>query len=233
MGPTSLRLRRRRSGVSMIEMAVVVAIIGILAAIGSMMMTGTLPSWRTRQGATDFAAVVNLARNKAIADGYEYRVRVVTTDADIDGDSANVGVYTLERGNKSSGSDVWDILPVDDNGPDTAEGTYDIGMGGDEQLRGVSIAGTGSSAVDGDDIVVSPRGFITNPDADFDSEGHITVTFVNKTARIAGESDERVVQISRSGMVRLVQGNSTFATSPIGASAVSNTTATAGGGYNP
>lgn len=231
MGHATLRARRARSGISLVEIAITIAIAAILAAIGAGLMTGAIPSWRTREAAYDFAAVVNLARNKAIADGFEYRVRIVTTDPNLDDDIGSVGVYTLERGNQASASDVWDILPVDDNGPDTDEGTYDISMGGDEQLRDVSISPSGSTAVDGDDILISPRGWVANPDSDFDASGHITVTFTNKRAHLNGTSDERYVQVSRSGMVRILSDASSFATGVAGTTGVSNTAATAGTGY--
>ncbi len=227
MGHASLHARRHRAGVSLVEIAITIAIAAILAAIGAGLMVGTIPSWRTRQAAYDFASVLNLARNLAIADGVEYRVRVVTADPSADDDVGNVGVYTLERGNKSSASDEWDILPVDDNGPDTVEGTYDLGMGGDEQLRDVSIY----NVADGTDIVMSPRGWVANPDSDFDTAGHITITFINKRARIQGDSDERYVQVTRSGMARVLSAVSVVSSGTIGTSGTSNTTATSHSGY--
>ena len=43
--------RRKRAGVTLVEIAFVVAIIGILAGIGAFLMRDTIPAWRTRKAA--------------------------------------------------------------------------------------------------------------------------------------------------------------------------------------
>lgn len=224
------RPRVPRSGVTLIEVAIVLAIIGILAGMAGTLFTGTFPSWRARRAAKEFAATVNQCRQLAIANNVEYRIRGFTYDSDLDGSSYNTGGYFVERGNAASGSTAWDILPVDLDwsAADSSEGTVDISHDGEDELGGVSIAeGATLTGVSGGDIVFSPRGWVLNPASDFNSEGYIEVTFVNKIGRAMGRTDEWVVMIARGGMVRL---ESNFE-EPIGnAGGVSSASTGSGGG---
>ncbi|MFZ5478667.1 MAG: pilus assembly FimT family protein [Myxococcota bacterium] len=191
-----------RRGLSLLEMAITVAIIGILATMATGLMTQALPSWRTRQAARQFAADLASARARAISENVEYRIRLTAFDSDLAGTSPSVGTYYVERGNRDAGSTTWDILPVDLDGSGTltGEGTVDISEGGQDELVDVSIEDWTTS--DGT-IVFSPRGWIENDATDFDSRGYIEVTFVNKAARRRGEIDEWTVVVARGGLVRL------------------------------
>ncbi len=64
-------------------------------------------------------------------------------DATLD-DDQNIGTYAIARGNASSGSTRWDILPVelDPSAADatTGEGRIDISRDGEDELGSVSIA---------------------------------------------------------------------------------------------
>lgn len=195
-----------RRGVTLLEMAIVVAIVGILAAAAGTLLTDTIPSWRTRRAAREFAVALSSSRQLAIAQGVEFRVRLASADTDLDGSSPSVGAYFIERGDRNTSSTAWDILPwdMDGSGTQVGEGTVEISEGGEDGLKGVSIAPWDAIAgVDGDDIVFSPRGWLINPVSDFGADGYIEVTFVNKPARARGTSDEWTVQVSRGGMVRM------------------------------
>src|SRR5687767_14220967 len=74
--PMGLGTRRYRGGVTLVEIAFVIAIIGIMAAIGAILMRETIPSWRTRQAANHFNASLMLARDLALREGLQYRVRI-------------------------------------------------------------------------------------------------------------------------------------------------------------
>jgi len=231
MGRPALR-RRRRAGVTLLEIAIVVGIIGILAAVGAMLMRDTIPGWRTRRAAAEFGSAVELARSLAVAEGFEYRVRVTAADGSLDTDTNSIGTWLVERGDKATDSTIWDILPVDaadGSDDDTNEGTTDISVDGADELREVSIEPPPGMGADGFDIVFSPRGWVANPTTDFDATGYIGVTFVNKRARLAGDTDERTVQVARSGMVRIVNRGTSFPTTTHGVQGVS--TGSSGTGY--
>jgi hypothetical protein len=63
-------------------------------------------------------------------------------------------------------------------------------------LRG---PGTGST----DSIVFSPRGWVRNPAADFDSSGYLVLTLTNQAAGRLGVVDKVHIRVSRAGMVRM------------------------------
>lgn len=223
-----------RHGVSLIEMAIVLAIVGILAALGGSMLTDMLPTWRTRRAAHEFQAALNQCRQLAISQGVEYRVRMAEADADLDGSGPSVGRYFIERGNFGANSTVWDILPWDPDGTDatTGEGTIDLSEGALNALRGVSIAPWNTIAgVDGDDLVFSPRGWLVNPVSDFNALGYVEITFVNKRARSAGAVDEWTVMVSRGGLVRAESNRKVLVSGPGGTPSASSWSA--GTGHDP
>lgn len=224
--------RRHRAGVTLLEIAIVVGIVGILAAVGAMLMRDTIPGWRTRRAASEFGSAVEIARARAIAEGFEYRVRVTAADGSLNSATDSVGTWLIERGNKAVDSDSWDILPVDaqdGSDDDTTEGTVDISVGGQDELREVSIEPPDGMSGDGFDITFTPRGWVANPATDFDASGYVSVTFVNKRAHLDGNTDERTVQVARSGMVRIVNRGSDYAEAGHGVQGVS--TSSSGSGY--
>jgi len=212
-----------RRGVSLIEIAIVVAIVGILAAIGAGLLSETIPSWRTRRAANEFLARVNAARAMAIADGTEYRIWFDVTDADPSSSGEAVGTYWIQKGNEGAESTSWDTLPVEMDGANTiaGEGYVNIAEGEEDELPGVTIqdidpalrgpAHGGSPGA----IHFGPAGLVLNDGDDFGcditgdggSDGFICVRFVDKEKAQAGHSDQQwVVSISRAGMGRIFHG---------------------------
>lgn len=232
----------RRRGVTLVEIAIVIAIIGILAAIGAGMLTETMPKWRTRRAALDFAAAVNQSRAMAIADSVQYRIHIITTDSDAaSGD--NEGEYSVEKGDLAAASTAWDVLPVDMSGVDTlnGEGYVNIGTGQEDSLPWVSLE-TPAAALAGadgyaDSIVFNPRGQLDNPATDFGCDtngsgatGFICVTFVNTKAAAGGTEDRWIVAISRAGMARMFHGEEEAVGSASG-SAITSTPGATSSGY--
>jgi len=207
--------RNGQQGFTILELVIVVAIIGILAAIGYSVSSNLLPRYRTQQAANRFADDVNNLRASAIADNREYRIELIDYDEAAGvGTGDNVGEWWLEAGDRSSGSNSWEILPVDaddDEADDfTNEGMVIISKGGAQELPDVSLAAWPSLAGPtyagdscADSIVFSPRGWVVNPNSDFGASGYITLTFVNKAALRRGVTENFSVNISRSGMARV------------------------------
>lgn len=226
------RRRASRGGFSLVELAIVVAIMGIFAALAASDMTKPLPSWRTRRAAKEFAASLNQCRQLAMSENARCRVRLDTYDPAPDDGGLGMGSYFIER---EADAGTWDILPVDISGPDatTGEGTVDISEGGEDEMHLVSIANWGTIAgVDGDDIVFDARGWLVNPATDFGTTGYIEVTFVNKSAREEGAVDDWKVLVSRAGLVRL-ESSKVGAVGNASGTESASSAAGSGSGYSP
>ncbi len=197
-------LARKRSGFSLVEMAVVVAIFGILAVISSTLLSTFIPTWRTRQAAYLFAADLNQMRMAAIKDNVQHRVLVTAWDDDLANPSAdNVGAWLLQSGNAASSSTTWDTLPVDMNGSTSdGAGTVVISRDGANELPWVSVV-----EPDVKSVVFSPRGWVDNATSDFSTSatGYLVFTFSNKKVAIDAGTEEWYVMVSRGGVVRITQ----------------------------
>lgn len=201
-----------RSGFTLIEIVVVLAIIGVMAAVGFGTVQHLIPRFRMIQVARDMDGDIADLRNTAIGQNRETRLLLVDADPSwSDASAPSAGRWLLQVGNRSINSTRWDTLPVDaeaDGSDDqTAEGTVDISEGSSSEVRGVSLqpwsALAGPNANNADAIVFSPRGWVTNPASDFGSDGFITLTLVNKKAMEQGIEDSISLQIARSGLVRM------------------------------
>ncbi|MCB9746425.1 MAG: prepilin-type N-terminal cleavage/methylation domain-containing protein [Alphaproteobacteria bacterium] len=200
-------------GFTLIEIVVVLALISVMAAVGFSSVRHLIPRFRMIQVARDLDGDIANLRNTAIGQNRETRLLLVEADESWSEDSSNnAGAWLLQVGNRSINSTRWDTLPADadEDGSDdeVAEGTVDISDGSPDEVHGVSLQPwgsiTGPSSSNGDAIVFSPRGWVTNPASDFDSDGYITLTLVNKTAMEQGIDDSISLRIARSGLVRMV-----------------------------
>lgn len=205
--------RKQKRGFTLLEITIVVGIIGVLTGLAVWQSRDFVPRLKTRAAALEFAKHIDLLRMLALRTNSESRLCLLDYDsAPSNISSAAAGKYSLQLGNKSLNSDDWDYLPDDfyDNSNDDQQGlgTIDMSPSGKQYRKYVSLADWGSS-IGGPDvgnsscIVFSPRGYVRNPASDFNSQGFLEVTFVNKFARNEGESLDYIVMIARTGMTRI------------------------------
>ncbi len=202
MAPRSLSrpLSSARRGVTLVEIAIVIAIFGIMAMMASQSMVGMVPSWRTKRAAKEFMVHLQQARDLAIAEGVEYRIRVDTFDTDLADGEDNIGSYYIERGDASVNSTSWDILPMDEDGvSNDTEGYILFSRGEPNALPWVSFVEPEVTT-----IIFDSRGFLTNSAADFGDEGMIDFKFCNKRAlAVDGLNEWWMVSVSRAGFSRM------------------------------
>lgn len=218
--PQRSRFLQSRRGFTLLELAIVVALIGILTAIGIIMSNDMLPRYRTRAAALQFQAKAQQCRAAAIRSGRECIIRFLDTDSSLTDLTSNTGVYWIALGNRNRNSTTWDYLPANTGTADidASQGQVDIGDStGPHYWRRVGIAplntspqATGYCTGTENCIVFGPRGFVTNSDGgagsgggSWNSNGYIPVTFVNKVARAEGRIDDYTARVTRSGMVRV------------------------------
>jgi type II secretion system protein H len=88
---------KSKKGFTLIEVMIVVAIIGIMAAIAIPNFLSWLDHYRVKGAARDIATAMHLAKMKAISQGVEYRVLF-----DLDNET-----FRLQKGNLASNSTAW------------------------------------------------------------------------------------------------------------------------------
>lgn len=194
------------------EVAVVIAVLLVMAAIGWSSMRGQLPRFRAVQASKQLKADLIDLRELAVRSNRETRMRLVESGGDCMDGSDWGGAWELQIGNASRGSTRWDTLPEDalEDGSDdeTGLGTISLSEGGNRETSDACLAEWGAIRGPGDGenqdaIVFSPRGWVRNPASDFGSSGYIMLQLVNTEAARQGNADVLSVLVSRAGMVRL------------------------------
>ena len=208
-----LRVSQNRRGFTLVELCIVIALIGLLSSLASEAFYRRIPSYKTRSAAIEFSKNVDKLRMFALRNNRETRLCLVDYDSSPNStSSANAGKYYLQVGNKNIRSTSWEYLPIDavsDSSDDeTKLGVVDLTTSGFNYRKNVSIADWGSDIGgphigNGDCLVFSPRGYVRNPASDFNSQGFIEITFVNKVARSHGEKDDFIVMVARTGFTRI------------------------------
>jgi len=209
-----------RVGSTLVEIAVVVAIVSVLAAIGWGLFQDRVTSHRMIGVSKMLYNDIVTLRSLAVDSNRETRLLLVEGDEQLDPEDAQHGAWRLQMGDKSSGSTEWDTLPPDRDGVvSEADGIRSLERDGENETTAVSLAMW--STLEDDAIVFTPRGWVGNRASDFDS-GYITLSLVNKRALADGIDERGVLRIARSGFVRLELGqNSALADGAVGSGATS------------
>lgn len=97
---STLRRARQQRGMSLIEVTVVMAVIGLMVSVGMPAMQEWLDRYRVRSAASDIASVMQLQRMRAVSQNQEFSIAF---------DAAN-GTYSLYQGDPGTGI-MLDTVP--------------------------------------------------------------------------------------------------------------------------
>ncbi|MEC7984129.1 MAG: GspH/FimT family pseudopilin [Myxococcota bacterium] len=222
-----------RRGYTLVEIVVVVAVLGILASISWFSMGQHFPRFYTVQAAKMLKSDLMLLRKMAVQNNRETRLRFISNGGDCSDTTQGGGSWELSIGDKSIGSQNWDLLPEDsfmDNvDDDDSLGLQEINKNNNTSARYVCLRDWGTlkgpsfnNINNKNSIVFSPRGWVRNPSSDFSNNGFIEVDFVNQEAARSGNVDQLTVQLSSAGMVRVYSYETNYNQNSVGTSTSSS-----------
>lgn len=226
-------MRHSRGGFTLIEVIMAVAILTSLATIGWGTMKSHLPRFRLIRIAKQFRGDLATMREIAVQTNRESKMHLLSHSGDCRDPSDWGGSWEKSIGNKVVGSDLWDLLPedsyVDGRDDDQSKALVDFTLESTE--RGFDVCfqdwgvlqGPSLGRNNNDSIVFSPRGWLRNPVSDFNSRGYMEFTFINQDANRKGVVDAVKVQLSRSGMIRLVRVPQNYHLNSVGTDEASST----------
>jgi prepilin-type N-terminal cleavage/methylation domain-containing protein len=220
-------------GYTLIEVAFVLAILGIIAGLGWANMKNVFPRFQTSQAAKSLKSDLMTLRKMAVESNRETRLRFVSHGGSCSATSSGGGSWEMSIGDKSIGSTFWDLLPedtVEDNtDDDQALALRVINKNSNSSTKNVCLEKWGTiqgptinSANNQDAIVFSPRGWLRNPSGDFSQNGFIEIVIHNLEA-LRGQLEHKVtVQIASSGMVRIYLYETDYNQNQVGVSTSSS-----------
>jgi Tfp pilus assembly protein FimT len=159
-GPAVLRrLRSKERGISLVEIMIAVAMLGLVVLVAAPAFGKMMKSSRVQGSLRQFVGDVRNARARAASTGWEYKIVGFRA-----GTGANANKYRLLG--RKSGSVTW---PVDTAAVATTSTTY-AGRWTDftTLYPGVSLSPGGSTGVSRFELWFAPRGIVTGSTGSFD-----------------------------------------------------------------
>ena len=211
--------RNSMHGVTLVELIIVVALVGILAAIATPAFRDMTGRYRLSSAAKTVVSGLKMARMIAVSKNA--RTRMVFTEVDPSGNNLSVyrGVYREVRLNTAAvGGAVWEIADGKTNVatlPDDkctvankkiGELCWDLKVSYPwiSLTRVDPVGGTGGLGIGNSTVDFGPDGFVTNPASDFrygTKKQDIMIVLTNKHS--SGKLEHRLVLVDRAGGVRI------------------------------
>ena len=183
-------------GFTLLELVVVLVIISLMAGLAATDLSSFVGRYRLNSAARELGKVVSDCRMTAISENRDCAVQLVNSDSNLGGPwRANAGRYEVKVAEVTATGVTWASIPG---------GVSDYSQGPGKQ-PGVSmepwaaIAGPIGMSMPSS-IVFNPRGFASNPPADFAGGGVVRIVLRNKRASTL---EQRVVRIDRGGNVQI------------------------------
>lgn len=222
----------------MIEVMVAVGILGAIIGIGWGSIQDHLPRFRLVRVAKQFRSDLSTMRQIAVQTNRESKVKLLSNAGNCTDVNLWGGSWELSIGDQALGSRMWDLLPEDsaEDGRDDDQSLAvqylaNTAVGGAGAIAGMDVCfqqwsrltGPSYGANNQDSVVFSPRGWLRNPPADFNSRGYMEFLFVNQEAQRQGVFDAVRVQVTRAGMIRLLRAPQPYNLNQVGTSESSST----------
>lgn len=209
--------RRRLAGITLLELMIAVALVGILAAIATPAFRNVAGRYRLNAASRETANLINRARVLAVS--RNVRTRFVFTEVDSAPTTYNSlkGVVRIEQWNSTLPVPGWSVAG-DNRSYATVSGTQcnrvstlpDVCLDIKRSYLNVSLTyvdpvGTVFTDAGGRNCIeFGPDGLVANPLSDFkmgSNEQEIVITLSYKMSQ--GQMDSRIIYVNRGGTTRL------------------------------